>query len=592
MDYDFAGWATKNDLRCSDKRIIRRDAFIECDGKTVPLVWNHQHDSVCNVLGHALLENRPEGVFMYGKFNDTELAANAKSAVENGDITSVSIYANQLKQNGDDVIHGKICEVSLVLAGANPGACITSIAHSSDETNNEEEGVIIYTGEELTLAHADTAPAQQGSGSGETIGDVFNTLSEKQKTAVYAIIAMALEKEKSKSNSAAQSAMYEEGDYMAHNVFDEASGGAEDILSHSEEAAVFNDIRRYGSLRESMAQHGITEEQIAHAITDDHNNSISYGIANIDYLYPEDRLVNKEPIYIKRDTDWVATFNGGVNHVPFTKIKSMMANITGEDARARGYVKGTQKVNEVLTLLKRSTDATTVYKHQKLDRDDIIDIKDFSVANWLRAEMRIMLDEELARARLIGDGRDSSSNDKIDETRIRPIWTDNDLFTIKSVIEHTTAMTEDQKAKAFIRQCVKARKDYRGNGTPTMYTTEDMLTTLLLLEDTTGRIIYDTVDKLCRALRVDKIVTVPLMENKTRTVESKTHYLDAIIVNPKDYTVGTNQGGEISTFSDFDIDYNQEKYLIETRTSGAMTTPYGAIAVEHTVAAAPDPEET
>lgn len=571
--YDFSGWATRNNLRCSDGRTILKDAFKTNDGQTVPLVWNHQHNESYNVLGHALLENRDDGVYAYCTLNDTDAGKNAKLLVKHGDISALSIYANQLKQQGGKVLHGAIREVSLVLAGANPGAFIDSIMSHGEETDEE---AIIYTGENISLYHADTPPvtnkkedeelkmADQTTNkpeSEETVADVFNTLSEKQKTVVYAMIGQALE------DAGATDGEPTEGgnENMKHNVFDQEEFYDDTTLSHSEMEAIISDAKRYGSLKDSVLAHGITD---------------------INYLFPDAQTMDNTPGFITREQTWVNKVMSGVHNTPFSRIKSIFANLTEAEARAKGYIKGRQKVEEVFGLLKRTTTPTTIYKKQKLDRDDVVDITDFDVVAWLKTEMRLMLDEEIARAVLIGDGRLSSSDDKINEQNIRPIWKDDDLYTIKQAINVTSTATTDQKAKAFIQAAVRARKNYKGSGNPTLYTTEDKLTDCLLMEDTTGRVIYESVDKLATALRVKEIVTVPVMEGQTRTdSDSKTRTLAGIIINLADYNIGADKGGAVNMFDDFDIDYNAQKYLIETRCSGALTVPYSAIALEELVTA-------
>lgn len=571
--YDFSGWATRNNLRCSDGRTILKDAFKTNDGQTVPLVWNHQHNESYNVLGHALLENRDDGVYAYCTLNDTDAGKNAKLLVKHGDISALSIYANQLKQQGGKVLHGAIREVSLVLAGANPGAFIDSIMSHGEETDEE---AIIYTGENISLYHADTPPvtnkkedeeskmADQTTNkpeSEETVADVFNTLSEKQKTVVYAMIGQALE------DAGATDGEPTEGgnENMKHNVFDQEEFYDDTTLSHSEMEAIISDAKRYGSLKDSVLAHGITD---------------------INYLFPDAQTMDNTPGFITREQTWVNKVMSGVHNTPFSRIKSIFANLTEAEARAKGYIKGKQKVEEVFGLLKRTTTPTTIYKKQKLDRDDVVDITDFDVVAWLKTEMRLMLDEEIARAVLIGDGRLSSSDDKINEQNIRPIWKDDDLYTIKQVVNVTSTATADQKAKAFIQAAVRARKNYKGSGNPTLYTTEDKLTDCLLMEDTTGRVIYESVDKLATALRVKEIVTVPVMEGQTRTdSNSKTRTLAGIIINLSDYNIGADKGGAVNMFDDFDIDYNAQKYLIETRCSGALTVPYSAIALEELVTA-------
>ena len=651
--FDCSGWATRADMLCSDGRTIRKNAFEECDGKTVPVVWNHEHNNPNAVLGHALLENRSDGVYSYIAFNNTDAGQNAKLLVQHGDVDRLSIYANKLKQRGGDVIHGVIREVSLVLAGANPGAVIdTVMAHGED---SEEEGVI-YSGEFIEnvepLFHADkdenegdskddeskkekgepemaeetkTTKETPNNNGEKTVADVFNTLTEEQKKVVYALIGQALEdadaksgktddakdeketKDEVKHSKDAAAAnedddpeetvadvfntltdkqkqvvyamigqaledagvdMDEEDDEengggnntMKHNVFDqETNTQDQEVLSHSEMEEIFTEAKRNGSLADTVLQHGIT---------------------NIDYMFPDAKTIDNVPGFIKREDDWVAGVMAGVHKTPFSRIKSIFANITADEARAKGYIKGKQKVDEVFSMLKRTTTPTTIYKKQKLDRDDVIDITDFDVVAWLKTEMRMMLDEEIARAILVGDGRNQSSNDKINEQNIRPIWTDDDVYTVKAEIPITKATTADEKAKAFIKACIKSRKNYRGSGNPVMYMSEDMLTDCLLLEDVNGRVIYDTVEKLATTLRVTKIVTVPVMEGLKRVKTTNTHFLAGIYVNLNDYNVGADKGGAVSMFDDFDIDYNAQKYLIETRCSGAMTKPYGAVALE------------
>ena len=575
-NFDFCGWATRNDLKCSDGRVIRRDAFKHNDGQQVPLVWSHQHSDVNDVLGHALLENRDEGVYAYCKFNDTESGRTAKLLVQHGDVNALSIYANQLQQQGPNVIHGNIRELSLVLAGANPGAFIESIIKHGEES--EEEG-IIYTGEKLTLAHAEESAEKKEESKEEkkdnaekekTIGDVLSTLTEEQKTAVYAIVGQVVQHGDENSENDED----EEETTMKHNLFDkDTQQQEENVISHDDMQAIIADAKRYGSMKDSFLAHS-TEIEYA-------PKSGTYGINTPDYLFPEARNLNTPPEFIKREMGWVQKVMGSVHHSPFSRIKSMFADITEDDARAKGYIKGKLKKEEVFGLLKRTTTPTTIYKKQKMDRDDVIDITDFDVIAWLKSEMRMMLDEEIARAILVGDGRSASSDDKINEMNIRPIWKDEDLFTIKSTIEVDSTATADQRAKAFIRTCIKSRKSYKGSGTPTLFTTDDVLTDCLLLEDANGRVIYDTEEKLRTALRVSDIVTVPVMEGLKRTDgESNSLDLMGIIVNLADYNVGADKGGAVNMFDDFDIDYNQQKYLIETRCSGALIKPYSAIALE------------
>lgn len=575
--YDFSGWATRNDLKCADGRTIRRDAFKHNDGDVVPLVWNHQHDDPFNCLGQATLENKPEGVYAYCSFNNSESGKQARELVMHGDVKALSIYANHLSQNKrtGDVFHGDIKEVSLVLAGANPGALIEDIIQHSDDDDGDEQAIIyaggafdleirhsdIHKEEPMNpdekLIHADPDPAEE-TDTEETIGDILSTLNEKQMNAVYAIVGQALE------DGGATDDEYddEEGDTeVKHNIFDNDTADQSNVLQHADMEAILADGKRYGSLRESALAHGID---------------------GIDTLFPEPKNLNTPPDWITRKMDWVSKVMSGVHHTPFSRIKSMYADLTADEARAKGYIKGKLKKEQVFTLLKRTTTPTTIYKKQKLDRDDVIDITDFDVVAWLKTEMRFMLDEEIARAILVGDGRDGSSDDKINEMNIRPIWTDSDLYTIKATVTKKAGATEDDMAKAFIRTAIKSRKDYRGSGEPVLFTTEDMITNCLLLEDTTGRVIYDSIDKLRTVLRVREIIAVPVMEGLTRTDtdDSKVHSLMGIIVNLNDYNVGADKGGAVNMFDDFDIDYNAQKYLIETRCSGAMIKPYAAIAIE------------
>lgn len=582
---DFSGWATKTNVLCSDGRVIRDGAFVDCDGKVVPLVWNHQHDDPNHILGHALLKNRKDGVYAYGFFNDSESGQAAKLLVDHGDITSMSILANQLTEQGKNVTHGIIREVSLVLAGANPKARITDAVAHGDIVNiiahgdTDEDGIRISVNDSITLEHSDddgiyldtseksdvhiqhsdesntsNQKEEKNMAEEKTIGEVFDTFTEEQKKVVYALIGQALD-------DAANDDDTDEGDStMKHNVFDleeERQGG---VLTHSEMQTIITDAKRYGSMKESVLQHA--EE---------------YGIQQIDYLIPDPKAESPIPSFIQRDTGWVSDVMGAVHRVPFSRIKSLFADITEDEARAKGYIKGKLKRDEVFALLKRTTTPTTIYKKQKMDRDDVIDITDFDVIAWLKKEMRVMLDEEIARALLLGDGRLASSDDKINEQCIRPVYKDSELFTVRSLVTVSGSATADDKAKAFIRAAIKVRKDYKGSGNPTLYTTEDFLTDMLLLTDNTGRDLYDSVEKLAKKLRVNKIVTVPPMEG---LVDDDGNALLGIIVNLADYSIGADKGGAVNMFDDFDIDYNQQKYLIETRCSGSLTKPYSAIVIE------------
>ena len=565
--YDFGGCATRNDIKCSDGRTIRKNAFIDNDGKTVPLVWNHSHNDPANVLGHALLENRDQGVYAYCKFNNTELAQNAKELVKHGDVTELSIYANQLKQDGGDVLHGAIREVSLVLAGANPGAFIDSIMMHGEESDEE---AIIYTGESISLSHADTSTNENkpveskkeekgGTMNKEkTMKEVLDELTEEQKNVVYALIGQALED--GGVDDEDEEDYEDEGDNeMKQNVFDNDEQYSGNVLSHSDMMDIISDAKRYGSMKDSFLAH-----------------TQNYGIENVDFLFPEPEALSMEPTFVQRDMTWVQKVMAGVHHTPFSRIKSLFADITADEARAKGYIKGKMKKEEVFTLLKRTTTPTTIYKKQKMDRDDVVDITDFDVIAWLKKEMRLMLDEEIARAILIGDGRLSSSDDKINETNVRPILTDEDLYTVKADITVASNATGSEKAKAFIDEVIRSRKEYKGSGNPTLFTTEDMVTECLLLEDSMGHKLYKSEAELATTLRVKEIVTVEVMEG---VQDKNSHDVAGIIVNLADYNVGADKGGAVNMFDDFDIDYNQQKYLIETRCSGALIKPYSAIAL-------------
>ena len=575
--YDFSGWATKNNLRCSDGRTIMKDAFKHNDGQTVPLVWNHQHNDPLNILGHALLENREEGVYAYCKFNDTEAGRNAKMLVEHGDVTALSIYANKLKQKGGNVEHGVIREVSLVLAGANPGAFIDSIIRHGE--SSDEEGVI-YTGENLELYHAEENQNENEGKKEEakevdnkkerTVQDVFDTLTEEQKNVVYALIGQALE-----DNGVEHSNFdYEGDDEMKHNVFENDNYDNNDVLTHADMEQILRDAKRIGSLREAVLQH---------ADEHGHGDDIydTYGIKpnddgeGISMLFPEYRNMNNVPEFIKRDTGWVAQVMGAVHHTPFSRIKSMFADIREDEARALGYMKGDLKKEEVFSLLKRTTDPQTIYKKQKLHRDDVVDITSFDVVAWIKAEMRMMLEEEIARAILIGDGRLADDDNKIQQQHIRSIANEDPLFAIHKDL---VVAEGEERAKGFIKTVIRARKDYKGSGEPTLFLAEDMLVEMLLLEDKNGRLIYESEAGLARALRVKNIVTVPVMEGAKNLAKNKN--ILGIVVNLKDYNVGADKGGAVAMFEDFDIDYNAQKYLIETRCSGALVKPFSAIIIE------------
>ena len=613
--FDFGGYATKNDLKCADGRTIRKDAFIDCDGMNVPLVWAHKHDDPARILGHAILENREDGVYTYGSFNDTESGRNAKELVRHGDVRALSIYANQLVQKGGDVIHGMIREVSLCLAGANPGARIEELSfeHSIDEDCEDFEA-LLFNGENIVIEHAEEADSAKEEAvehtedndsaneeviehaekekkeeapvaeetkkeSEKTVKDVFDSMNEEQKNVVYFMIGQALENEKSD----------EEEKEVSHNLF-ENNGGNEEYLAHAAMTdaieTVIKDGQRYGSLRKSYEHHMQEGGALAHAIdttgltVPDVTNAAykvnpGYGINGLEYLFPEARELNDLPEFIKRDTTWVDFVLNGVKKTPFARVKTTFANITEDEARAKGYLKGKMKKEEFFSLMKRETTPTTIYKKQRFDRDDLIDLAKPQVVAWVKTEMRMMLNEELARAILIGDGRLASSDDKIFEDKIRPIVSDENFFTIKETVP-TGGGTDEEIAKNLIKAAVRARKNYKGTGSPLFFTTESWLTEMLLAEDSIGRRLYETKASVAAAMRVRDVVPCELLENYT---DANGRELIGIIVNPIDYNVGTDKGGEVNMFDDFDIDYNQFKYLIETRCSGALIKPYSAIAL-------------
>ena len=580
-DFDFCGWATRTNVKCSDGRTIMSGAFDDMDGKKVPLVWNHDHENLRSVIGHSLLKVRPEGVYCYNKLNDSTDGNEARIRVNNGDLDSLSIYANQIKQTGTNVVHGNIREVSLVLAGANPGAFIDTVISHSDDCDEE---AIIYNSEIIHSAdveHADeksepkNESKSESSSDDETIDDVIQSMTQTQRDVMFALIGQALGETDDESDDDNNS---EEGDNVKHNVFDAESTTDNTELVHSALDNIIAEAKTGYSMKriynDYLANHTEEASAIQHAAT--------YGVEPVDMLFPEAKTINTTPEFVQRDMGWVSTLMGSVHHTPFSRIKSVFADITADEARARGYMKGKLKHDEVITLLKRTTTPQTVYKRQRMDRDDIIDITDFDVVAWLKAEMRMMLDEEIARAVLVGDGRSSASDDKISEEHIRPIWKDDDFYTIKA--SFTTASDASKDAEAFIDTAIRSRKDYKGSGNPILFTTEDMLTDMLLLKDQIGHYMYNSVTDLATRLRVRQIVTVEVMENQTRSVASKTHTLKGVIVNPTDYNIGADRGGAINMFDDFDIDYNQQKYLIETRISGALIKPYSAIAIESTTA--------
>lgn len=587
FDYDCSGWATKANVRCYDGLVIAQDAFKECSGKVVPMVYNHDHANVDNVIGHCLLENRPGGVYCYAKFNDTDTGKTARQCVESGDLSAFSIFANGLKKVGSTVKHGFIREVSLVLAGCNPGALIDEVVKHSADEDYEGGEAFIYNEDGLSLTHgmdpegnpledlthsADSGDAvtddkvtqeeakmadEKNMNKEETVEDVFNTLTEKQKNVVYAIIGSVMPSEKDDDG--------EEDDTVKQNVFDKDTNAT--VLKHSidEINNVVKTAKSHGTMKAAFEDAGMDSDELAHSID------------NIDWLFPEDHLLDTTPRIIDKPDDWVSVVMGAVHHIPFSRFKSMFADLTEEDARAKGYIKGNFKKEEVFGLLRRSTSPTTVYKKQKLDRDDVIDITSFDVVAWLKQEMRLKLNRELALAYLLGDGRLAASEDKIDENCIRPVFNDSDLFTIKVQCKITGLTTVEDKYKALIKQILRSRKEYRGSGTPTLFTTEDALTEMLLLEDGIGHPLYADEAALARKLRVKNIVTIPEMEGRKG---AKGGDLVCLIVNLADYTVGADKGGAVSMFDDFDIDFNAQKYLIETRCSGALTTPFSAMAVE------------
>ena len=572
--YDFAGYATRYGVPCADGRIIDKTAFLQNNGKKVPLVYNHQHNDISNVLGHAFLECREDGVYAYGYFNDTDRGVEAKNQVIHGDLDSLSIWANRLQESGNPprkhVAHGDIKELSLVLAGANPGAFIEEIVAHSDEEGYE---AFIYSGDSLELNHSEGETEKEDKPMADTnkeqepesksAKEVFDEMTEEQKQVAIAIAGQAVEEAlKERGIDPEKDDDDEGGEEMGHSCFDN-TGEDTNVLSHDDMVTIVKEAEKTGRMSDAFLAHGIE---------------------NIEYLFPDAQTINGAPDFIKRNDEWVNDVMNNVHHTPFSRIKSVFADITEDEARAKGYIKGKLKKEEVFSLLKRTTTPQTIYKKQKIDRDDYIDIVDLDVVAWIKTEMRMMLDEEIARAILVGDGRLASSDDKISEDHIRPIWTDADLYTIKAAVNITKDSTSAEIAKAFIVEAIRSRVQYKGSGTPTLYAPDTIITECLLLEDKNGRMIYDTLDKLATVLRVSKIVTVPVMENLARTKETFTYKLLGIIVNLKDYNVGADKGGAVNMFDDFDIDYNAMKYLIETRCSGAMIKPYGAIAIETKIA--------
>lgn len=578
--YDFAGYATRYGVPCADGRVIDKTAFLQNNKKKVPLVYNHQHNSIENVLGHAFLECREDGVYAYGYFNDTERGQEAKNQVLHGDLDSLSIWANRLQEAGNPpakhVMHGDIKELSLVLAGANPGAFIEEVVAHSDEEGYE---AFIYSGDTLELSHSDDEEKEDEPMNEEnntsteeteekTPEEIFNSMTPEQQEVALNMATAAVQKVADDYGidlDDEDDDEEEEDDEMGHSIFENTDQQEENVLSHDDLTAIVKDAERNGRMSDAFLAHGIT---------------------NIEYLFPDTQTLNGTPEFIKRNDEWVDDVMNSVHHTPFSRIKSVFADITEDDARAKGYIKGKLKKEEVFSLLKRTTTPQTVYKKQKIDRDDYIDIVDLNVIAWIKTEMRMMLDEEIARAILVGDGRLSSSDDKISEDHIRPVWTDADLYTIKAAIDITKDSTSAEIAKAFITTAIRARVQYKGSGSPKLYAPDTIVTECLLLEDKNGRMIYDTIAKLATVLRVSAIVPVPVMENLTRTKDTYTYKLLGIIVNLKDYNVGADKGGAVNMFDDFDIDYNAMKYLIETRVSGAMIKPYAAIAIETKIATA------
>ena len=575
FDYDCSGWATRANTRCYDGLTIAQDAFKECDGKVVPMVYNHDHSNVENVIGHCLLENRPGGVYAYAKFNDTDTGRTARKCVESGDLNAFSIFANGLQKVGKTVKHGFIREVSLVLAGCNPGALIDEvIKHSADEDYEGGEA-FIYNDDGLSLTHGfdpDGNPLEElehsdegnneqekikmaDESKGKTLEEVYNSMTEEQKECCHALVGLAIEEAKDGNDG--------EDDTVKQNVFDKDTH--ETVLAHSMEEIT--------SIVKTAKSHGTMKQAFEDAMDAD---ELAHSIDNVEWLFPDDKVLDNPPRIIDRDQSWVNVVMGGVHHIPFSRFKSMFADLTEDEARAKGYIKGNYKKEQVFGMLRRSTSPTTVYKKQKMDRDDVIDITSFDVVAWLKTEMRAKLNEEIALAILFGDGRPAASEDKIDENCIRPIYNDQDLFTIKTQVT-ATGKTVEEKYKELIKAVLRARKDYKGTGNPTAFMSEDVLTEMLLLEDTIGHPLYADESALARKLRVAKIVTVPRMEGMKG---AKGGDLACLIVNLADYTVGADKGGAVSMFDDFDIDFNAMKYLIETRCSGALTTPYSAMAIE------------
>jgi len=592
--YDFSGYATKVGLKCSDGRTILQDAFQDSDGKTVPLVWQHLHNDPGNILGHAVLENRKDGVYAYCSLNGSAAAVDAKEAIKHGDITALSIYANSLIEKGKNVIHGAIREVSLVIAGANPEAYIDNLAfeHGDGSVVQDETEAIISANEELKLFHAEDPKEDKTEDDDKTVAEVFETLNETQKTVVYAMIAEALKTSNEESEEESEEEEEEikqtsiEGDTtnMKKNVFDNTSDDttmAHDALTYDELQQVFMDARKSQStLKNSFLAHGFETISEAYAAYEGNNTgALKHSITDIEYLFPDAKTLTGTPAMVSPREEWVGKVFGQARHIPFSRVKTIVADITGEEARALGYVKGNEKAEEVFALLKRTTDPQTVYKKQRLDRDDIIDITDFDVVAWLRNEMRGRLEAEIARAMLVGDGRSAASDDKIIETKIRPIATDAALYTVPVVVSPEDDADAEPTTSELIDAIIRARTDYKGSGTPSLYIRTDLLGDMLLLKDSLGRRIYNTMEELSSALRVKEIIDVPVMDNVVNPDPLAVYSeLAAILVNMADYGIGADKGGAVTMFDDFDIDFNQQKYLIETRVSGALTLPHSAIA--------------
>ena len=597
MAYDFEGWATKNDLECADGLTIRKDAFRVDNGKKVPLVWNHQHNAVTDVLGHAILENRDEGIYAYGSFNNTTAGKEAKEAVKHGDVTALSIWANNLHRIGNDILHGVIREVSLVLAGANPGAFIESVLAHGEVIDEEEDEGLFYTGENLFISHGEVKKEDEtkkeeekmegpenkseenNNNSEKTVREIINDMTDDQKKAMAVVIGQAIKDAKSGNDNE------KEEEEVKHNIF-EGDVSPVNYISHSDMEQILKDAKDCGSMRKAVEAHienGVLSHSVDTTGMEVAKGKQKYGFNDPSMLFPDYKSLNNPPEWISRNMDWVSKLMAKVHHTPFSRIKSLYANITEDEARAKGYIKGKMKKEEVFSTLKRTTDPQTIYKKQKVDRDDVIDITDFNVIIWIKAEMRVMLDEEIARAILIGDGRPSDSDDKIKEDRVRPIITDKPLFN--TIIKVTVPPNADEAtiAKATIKAIIRGRKHFKGSGKPDFWTTEDVTTEMLLLENQIGEAIYKTEAELATKLRVNEIIPVEPMEGQTVTITegnvTKEYPLIGTVVNMVDYNVGADKGGEINLFDDFDIDYNQWKYLIETRISGALIKPYSALTI-------------